>query len=150
MQTGRSRGFCFIYYRHLADAEVARDQCCGLEVDGRRIRVAYSITERPHTPTPGVYRGRSTKYYKFPSYERHIIDFFFILEVCPSVIVRKIAVAPHHLTGAVNGIAMNAAVVAPIHHVRICLAKLNVHPHNYLNYYFRSPSLLRSNYFPSY
>lgn len=77
MQTGRSRGFCFIYYRHLADAEVARDQCCGLEVDGRRIRVAYSITERPHTPTPGVYRGRSTKYNKFPSYERHIIDFFY-------------------------------------------------------------------------
>ncbi|XP_011293246.1 transformer-2 sex-determining protein-like [Musca domestica] len=60
-QTGRSRGFCFIYYKHLADAEVARDQCCGQEVDGRRIRVAYSITERPHSPTPGVYRGRSTR-----------------------------------------------------------------------------------------
>ncbi|XP_075166711.1 transformer 2 [Haematobia irritans] len=60
-ETGRSRGFCFIYYKYLADAEAARDQCCGLEVDGRRIRVAYSITARPHTPTPGVYRGRPTK-----------------------------------------------------------------------------------------
>ncbi|NP_001298164.1 transformer-2 sex-determining protein [Stomoxys calcitrans] len=60
-QTRRSRGFCFIYYKYLADAEAARDNCCGLEVDGRRIRVAYSITERPHTPTPGAYRGRPTK-----------------------------------------------------------------------------------------
>lgn len=60
-QTGRSRGFCFIYYDNLADARAARDNCCGMEIDGRRIRVAYSITERPHTPTPGVYMGRSTK-----------------------------------------------------------------------------------------
>ncbi|KAI9579550.1 transformer-2 sex-determining protein [Glossina fuscipes] len=60
-QTGHSRGFCFIYYEKLADAKLAREYCCGLEVDGRRIRVDYSITERPHTPTPGVYKGRSRK-----------------------------------------------------------------------------------------
>ncbi|XP_065368592.1 transformer-2 sex-determining protein [Calliphora vicina] len=57
-QTGRSRGFCFIYYDKLDDAKAACDNCCGMEIDGRRIRVAYSITERPHTPTPGVYMGR--------------------------------------------------------------------------------------------
>ncbi|KAI8128843.1 hypothetical protein FF38_09886 [Lucilia cuprina] len=60
-QTGRSRGFCFIYYENLADAKAACDNCCGMEIDGRRIRVAYSITERPHTPTPGVYMGRPAK-----------------------------------------------------------------------------------------
>uniref|UniRef100_A0A1A9W7R7 RRM domain-containing protein n=1 Tax=Glossina brevipalpis TaxID=37001 RepID=A0A1A9W7R7_9MUSC len=60
-QTGHSRGFCFIYYEKLADAKLAREYCCGLEVDGRRIRVDYSITERPHTPTPGIYKGRSRK-----------------------------------------------------------------------------------------
>lgn len=65
MQTGRSRGFCFIYYEKLGDAKDARDHCCGMEIDGRRIRVAYSITERPHTPTPGVYMGRSTRYVLF-------------------------------------------------------------------------------------
>ncbi len=33
----------------------------GSELDGRRIRVDYSITKRPHTPTPGVYMGRPTR-----------------------------------------------------------------------------------------
>uniref|UniRef100_A0A1A9Z5H3 RRM domain-containing protein n=1 Tax=Glossina pallidipes TaxID=7398 RepID=A0A1A9Z5H3_GLOPL len=60
-QTGHSRGFCFIYYEKLADAKFARENCCGLEVDGRRIRVDYSITERPHTPKLGVYKRRSRK-----------------------------------------------------------------------------------------
>ncbi|KTF90903.1 hypothetical protein cypCar_00010616 [Cyprinus carpio] len=32
----------------------------GMELDGRRIRVDYSITKRPHTPTPGIYMGRPT------------------------------------------------------------------------------------------
>lgn len=33
----------------------------GVELDGRRLRVDFSITKRPHTPTPGVYMGRPTK-----------------------------------------------------------------------------------------
>lgn len=37
-------------------------QCTnGLEIDGRRIRVDYSITKRAHTPTPGVYMGKATQ-----------------------------------------------------------------------------------------
>lgn len=32
-----------------------------MEIDYRRIRVDYSITRRPHDPTPGVYKGRSTR-----------------------------------------------------------------------------------------
>ena len=39
----------------------AKENCNGLELDGRRIRVDYSITKRAHTPTPGVYMGRPTK-----------------------------------------------------------------------------------------
>ena len=39
----------------------AKERCNGMEVDGRRIRVDYSITKRPHTPTPGVYMGRPTR-----------------------------------------------------------------------------------------
>ena len=27
-------------------------------LDGRKIRVDYSITKRAHTPTPGMYMGR--------------------------------------------------------------------------------------------
>lgn len=60
-KTGRSRGFCFIYYKHLRDAKDAKESCTGMEIDHRRIRVDYSITQRPHEPTPGVYKGRSTR-----------------------------------------------------------------------------------------
>ncbi|XP_022225764.1 transformer-2 sex-determining protein isoform X2 [Drosophila obscura] len=60
-QTNRSRGFCFIYFENVADARVAKDSCCGMEIDNRRIRVDFSITQRAHTPTPGVYMGRSSR-----------------------------------------------------------------------------------------
>jgi len=58
--TGRSRGFAFIYMERLEDAEDAKERLSGAELDGRRIRVDYSITQRAHTPTPGVYMGQST------------------------------------------------------------------------------------------
>ena len=32
----------------------------GADLDGRKIRVDFSITKRPHTPTPGMYMGRPT------------------------------------------------------------------------------------------
>eukprot|EP00099_Drosophila_melanogaster_P013862 NP_476764.1 transformer 2, isoform A [Drosophila melanogaster] len=60
-QTQRSRGFCFIYFEKLSDARAAKDSCSGIEVDGRRIRVDFSITQRAHTPTPGVYLGRQPR-----------------------------------------------------------------------------------------
>ena len=59
-QTGRSRGFGFVYYEHTEDAKAAKDAMNDQEIDGRRIRVDFSITKRPHTPTPGVYMGRPT------------------------------------------------------------------------------------------
>uniref|UniRef100_A0A0K8SDT0 Transformer-2 beta n=3 Tax=Lygus hesperus TaxID=30085 RepID=A0A0K8SDT0_LYGHE len=59
-KTGRSRGFCFVYYEHLEDARNAKEQCTGMEIGGRKIRVDYSITERAHTPTPGIYMGKPT------------------------------------------------------------------------------------------
>lgn len=63
-QTGRPRGFAFIYYKNLEDAIEAKEMAPGTEIDGRRIRVDYSITERAHTPTPGVYLGRPTPGYR--------------------------------------------------------------------------------------
>ena len=40
----------------------AKDRCTGIDIDGRRIRVDYSITRRAHTPTPGIYLGKATEY----------------------------------------------------------------------------------------
>lgn len=60
LQTGKSRGFAFVYFESQKDATEAKDECTGMEIDGRRIRVDYSITKRPHTPTPGIYMGRPT------------------------------------------------------------------------------------------
>ncbi|KAG1652140.1 Transformer-2 beta [Nymphon striatum] len=59
-QTGRSRGFCFVYFKNTEDAVAAKEAVAGQEIDGRRIRVDYSITKRAHTPTPGIYMGKPT------------------------------------------------------------------------------------------
>ncbi|XP_032242512.2 transformer-2 protein homolog alpha isoform X2 [Nematostella vectensis] len=61
-QTGRSRGFGFVYYEDTKDAEVAKERTTGIELDGRRIRVDYSVTKRAHTPTPGVYMGKASQH----------------------------------------------------------------------------------------
>lgn len=58
--SGRSRGFAFIYYEAMEDASEAREALNGMELDGRKIRVDFSITKRAHTPTPGMYMGRPT------------------------------------------------------------------------------------------
>merc|ERR1712192_204387 len=59
--SGRSRGFAFIYYENVEDATEARNAMSGTEMDGRKIRVDFSITKRAHTPTPGMYMGRPTR-----------------------------------------------------------------------------------------
>jgi len=59
-QTGRSRGFAFIYFESMEDAKAAKESCNGIEIDSRRIRVDFSITQRAHTPTPGIYMGKPT------------------------------------------------------------------------------------------
>merc|ERR1712061_877417 len=59
-KTGRSRGFSFVYFEAAEDAKAAKEAMNDQEIDGRRIRVDFSITKRPHTPTPGVYMGRPT------------------------------------------------------------------------------------------
>ncbi|XP_030371656.1 transformer-2 sex-determining protein-like [Scaptodrosophila lebanonensis] len=56
--THRFRGFCFIYFMNMNDARVAKDACTGMDVDERRIRVDYSIPQRPRTPTSGLFMDR--------------------------------------------------------------------------------------------
>jgi len=59
-KTGRSRGFAFVTFEKVEDATEARNAMADAELDGKKIRVDFSITKRAHTPTPGVYMGRPT------------------------------------------------------------------------------------------
>ncbi|KAF6018673.1 TRA2B [Bugula neritina] len=58
--SGRSRGFAFVHFEDVEDAIEAKENSAGVEIDGKPIRVDYSVTERAHTPTPGVYLGKPT------------------------------------------------------------------------------------------
>lgn len=56
-RTQRSRGFGFVYFETQAEAEQALTETNGMTLDGRTIRVDFSVTQRPHSPTPGRYMG---------------------------------------------------------------------------------------------
>ncbi|GAA5976291.1 hypothetical protein JCM5350_001407 [Sporobolomyces pararoseus] len=56
-RSGRSRGFGFVTLGSVQDAEKAIAELNGIDLHGRRLRVDFSATTRPHEPTPGEYRG---------------------------------------------------------------------------------------------
>ncbi|UZJ51679.1 hypothetical protein CBS101457_000999 [Exobasidium rhododendri] len=53
----RSRGFGFVTMKSVEGATSAIKELNGIELHGRRLRVDYSVTNKPHEPTPGEYRG---------------------------------------------------------------------------------------------
>jgi len=55
--TGRSRGFGFIYFDKIEDARDAKKDTHGNEIEGQKVRVDFSLTDRPHDRTPGIYMG---------------------------------------------------------------------------------------------
>ncbi|TKY89171.1 hypothetical protein EX895_001702 [Sporisorium graminicola] len=56
-RSGRSRGFGFVTMRDVEGASAAIEALNGKDLHGRRIRVDFSTTHRPHDPTPGIYKG---------------------------------------------------------------------------------------------
>ncbi|KAG7445980.1 RNA-binding domain-containing protein [Guyanagaster necrorhizus] len=56
-RSDRSRGFGFIKMATVDDATRCIAELNGVDLNGRRIRVDYSVTDRPHAPTPGEYMG---------------------------------------------------------------------------------------------
>jgi len=56
-RSDRSRGFGFISMSAVDEASRCIKELNGVELNGRRIRVDYSVTDRPHAPTPGEYMG---------------------------------------------------------------------------------------------
>lgn len=49
--SGRSRGFAFVYFKFIDDACTAREELNGKELDGRKIRVDFSISKSGHAWT---------------------------------------------------------------------------------------------------
>ena len=45
-KSGRSRGFAFINFENIEDATEARNAMVDAEIDGKKIRVDFSITKR--------------------------------------------------------------------------------------------------------
>ncbi|CAL1701937.1 unnamed protein product [Somion occarium] len=56
-RSDRSRGFGFISMSTVEEATRCIKELNGVDLNGRRIRVDYSVTDRPHAPTPGEYMG---------------------------------------------------------------------------------------------
>ncbi|TFY80407.1 hypothetical protein EWM64_g3596, partial [Hericium alpestre] len=56
-RSDRSRGFGFIKMDTVEAATRCVQELNGIDLNGRRIRVDYSVTDRPHAPTPGEYMG---------------------------------------------------------------------------------------------
>lgn len=56
-RSDRSRGFGFIKMASIEDAEKCIEGLNGVDIHGRKIRVDFSATKRPHSPTPGQYMG---------------------------------------------------------------------------------------------
>ncbi|KAJ3310648.1 transformer 2 beta, partial [Blyttiomyces sp. JEL0837] len=73
--SGKSRGFGFITYDDMASASKARAALNGYELNQRKMRVDYSLTKRPHSPTPGRYHGREGRDEYPPRERRDDFDF---------------------------------------------------------------------------
>lgn len=56
-RSGRSRGFGFIRMSSVEEATRCVQELNGIDLNGRNIRVDYSVTNKPHAPTPGEYMG---------------------------------------------------------------------------------------------
>jgi len=69
-RTGRSRGFGFVTYADPESASKAIEATNGMDIDGRNVRVDFSMTRRPHTPTPGEYMGEKRRSGRDSRYSR--------------------------------------------------------------------------------
>lgn len=70
-QSERSRGFGFVTMASQEEAEKCIEKLNGIELHGRNIRVAYSMTTKPHQSTPGEYMGFKTNPPRFGDRERY-------------------------------------------------------------------------------
>jgi len=63
--TSQSRGFGFVTFETVEDADEALSALNKTELDGRDLRIEKAKRPRPYSPTPGVYKG-NPKYRRSP------------------------------------------------------------------------------------
>jgi len=59
--TKESRGFAFLKFETVQEAEKAIEEANGRELNGRKLRIEKARRSRPHGPTPGRYMGKSKR-----------------------------------------------------------------------------------------
>ncbi|KAF8505464.1 hypothetical protein F5888DRAFT_438675 [Russula emetica] len=74
-RSDRSRGFGFIRMSTVEEASKCINELNGIDLNGRRIRVDYSVTDRPHAPTPGEYMGHRRSSHRDSYYGRDSRDY---------------------------------------------------------------------------
>lgn len=70
-RSDRSRGFGFVTMKDVQDASACISELNGLDLHGRPIRVDYSVTTKPHQPTPGQYMGNKREDEERAGYDRY-------------------------------------------------------------------------------
>ncbi|TCD61483.1 hypothetical protein EIP91_008384 [Steccherinum ochraceum] len=118
-RSDRSRGFGFISMSAVEEATRCIKELNGVELNGRRIRVDYSVTDRPHAPTPGEYmghrrrRGRDTyssgRDYRDDRYDDYRDQIAITMD--GTVATGEIVVAPRLLAAAAVGTPLTIAGV---------------------------------------
>jgi len=57
-RSGQSKRFGFVYFKSEEDATKAKDALNGSTLHGNKVRIDFSYTRQPHSPTPGRYMGK--------------------------------------------------------------------------------------------
>jgi len=57
-RSGQSKRFGFVYFKREEDAGKAKESLNGMTLHGNKVRIDFSYTRKPHSPTPGRYMGK--------------------------------------------------------------------------------------------
>jgi len=60
-RSGLSKRYGFVYFKREEDATKAKEALNGTKILGNQVRIDFSYTKKPHSPTPGRYMGKTSR-----------------------------------------------------------------------------------------